>query len=540
MSTQELGSPAAAAWALLQFVALGFAVVLSRKMPAASVEPAVKAPPADSPAAEEPPADGRTAGGEPDEKAPPPGEPAASVKPIEKAPPPGGPTTGEPPSPAAAKTTVLPAADQTVDVSAFSAGASRLYWLAVAVKFGALMLALGILARNNDPENGVFQLTWGKGITVGVGALVALGLAVLLQEGWVRPTAVVVLGLGLITAVCFVPVPFGALTTADAEAGVIFWAMWPLFALWLYRRWRRSSGLSDVQIQAVGRVGHLPQRRSARTGHRTASLARWIRGSIGVLCAIPLVLMGLANKLIPYPIVPDWIQAGLDSLYARARRSVRALSAGLASGERVTMALVESLEPGAWSLKVRGDLIQWGKLGVQSVPFEEFLRVRLEAYGDVLMIDQAPRRAVEESGKHAPSVVVMPVGVPHCARAVDEVVALGARTPLLLLLEPTGSSQGQPWLSLVCQLRDRGIILPTLDEPGRTIAVLHRATGANTAYVGSDMRLWGYLAAIHEALREVGSEPGRRGRTQAADSPYPPDSSKSGEPARSTEDSRSR
>ena len=332
MATQEFGNPAAAAWAVLQFVALAFAVLLSRKMPAASVQLAERAPLS------------------------------------------GSGTNDGASRPTVAMAVGLPPANGVVDVSSLAEGVRRLYWLGVSVKFGVIVLALGILSRNNDPESGVVQFTWGKGITAGAGVLVALGIAMLIQEDWIRRAAAVVLGLGLISAVCFVPVSFGALTASDAQAGVIGWAMWPLFVLWLYRRQRRSSGLSDAQIQGAGRVGHLPQRGAAGTGHRTRPLGLWIRGSIGMLGTVPLMLMNLANRLIPYPIAPDWIQAGLDRLWAPVRGSVHALFAGLGSGERATVALVESPEPGAWGLKVRGDLLQSGKLGAQKVPFGEFLR----------------------------------------------------------------------------------------------------------------------------------------------------------------------
>jgi hypothetical protein len=90
--------------------------------------------------------------------------------------------------------------------------------------------------------------------------------------------------------------------------------------------------------------------------------------------------------------------------------------------------------------------------------------------------------------------------VPYSSDAVGEVAALSARTPLLLVLEPMGS-QRESWLSVTGQWRDHGVVLPALDEPERTIAVLHRATGTNAVYVGSERSLWGYLAAIHEAFR---------------------------------------
>ncbi len=91
--------------------------------------------------------------------------------------------------------------------------------------------------------------------------------------------------------------------------------------------------------------------------------------------------------------------------------------AGLGSGERATVALAESPEPEAWSLKVRGDLLQLGKLGAQKVPFGEFLRTRLEACGDVLTIDEVSSWVNEEPGKPGASVVVMPTAAPHAARA---------------------------------------------------------------------------------------------------------------------------
>lgn len=67
----------------------------------------------------------------------------------------------------------------------------------------------------------------------------------------------------------------------------------------LYRRQRRSFGLSDAQIQAAGRVGHLPQRGWPVPVIGTRPLGLWIRGSIGMLGTIPLMLMDLADPLIP-------------------------------------------------------------------------------------------------------------------------------------------------------------------------------------------------------------------------------------------------
>jgi len=189
--------------------------------------------------------------------------PAASQQLDEKAPPSRGSTTNEPPRPAATIPADFPAANQIVDVSALSAGVCRLYWLAASAKFGAVTLALGILSRNNDPQSGSFQFTWGMGIVAGAGVLLALSIAFTLQEDWIRPGAALALGLGLISAICFVPVSF----------------------------------TMDPRVQ------------------------RW---------------------------------------------------------------------------------------GAQKVPFEEFLRTRLETYGDVLMINETPCRANEEPREHEASIVVMP------------------------------------------------------------------------------------------------------------------------------------
>ena len=68
-------------------------------------------------------------------------------------------------------------------------------------------------------------------------------------------------------------------------------------------------------------------------------------------------------------------------------------------------------------------------------------------------------------------------------------------------------SQRESRLSLTGQWRDHGVVLPALDEPERTIAVLHRATGTNVVHVGSERYLWGYLAAIHETFRTARDKP---------------------------------
>ena len=75
----------------------------------------------------------------------------------------------------------------------------------------------------------------------------------------------------------------------------------------LYRRQRRSFGFSDAQIQAAGRVWPPAAVGVAGTGDRTRPLGIWIRGSIGMLGTIPLMLMDLADPLIPTRSGIRWI-----------------------------------------------------------------------------------------------------------------------------------------------------------------------------------------------------------------------------------------
>ncbi len=391
-----------------------------------------------------------------------------------------------------------PAADETVDVSPLSKGARRLYWLAGSVKFGTIFLALGILAPNNS-----LQFSWGKAIIAGLGVLSALAIAMLMQEDWIRPAAAVALGLAVISAICFVPVSFGVLTGSDASTAVFGWAICPAFFLWLYWRHRRSSRLSDAEIQAASQIGHFQRRPAGPAARRLPPPALWIRGAIGILCAIPVVLVGLVNTIFGVMVISDWIQAALDKLYALARSSGDALLTGARSGVRITVALATSPEPTAWRLQVRGDLFHWGKLGPQRVPFEEFLRTRLEAYGNVLIIGETPCRSETEPAEHDASIVVMPVGVPHSPEALNGVAALGTRMPLLLLVQPIGYRPLQQWDLLARQFRDRGITLPAGDGPAQMIAVLHEATGKNIAYMARKKNKWGYIAAIYEASHAI-------------------------------------
>ena len=184
---------------------------------------------------------------------------------------------------------------------------------------------------------------------------------------------------------------------------------------------------------------------------------------------------------------------GLDKLYEFVRGQAVPLLAAPQDTQRITIGLANSPEPGAWRLLVRGDLIQWGKLGPQRVPFEEFLRLRLEASGEVRTI---------VPGQSGPAdLVVMPIGVPHPDHVLDAVAAAAAHAPLLLPVQPVGARPMKQWPLFVQQMRARGIGLPAVDDPVRTIAVLRQATGTTTVYLAAARQQWGYLAMLHHVLR---------------------------------------
>jgi hypothetical protein len=397
-----------------------------------------------------------------------------------------------------------PVADEIIDVSPLAAGARRLYWLAGAMKFGAIFLVVLPVAAHSHFRPFIWAIA-------GAAALAALTIAVLIEEDWVRPTVGFALALGLISAACFVPVAFGMLTAQAAWNGLLLWIIWPLPFLWLYRRQRRSSRLSDAQIQEASRIGHLPRRQSGPTPRRVPPPGLWVRGIIGMLCAIPVVLAGLVNTIFGVIVIQNWIQAALDKLYAFARGSVDALLAGARSQERIMVALVMPPEPEAWQLQVRGDLLYWGKLSFPPllalrVPFAEFLRARLEAYGQVRVIQETPRRSgVGLTDDEPSSLVVMPVGVPHGASypsdVINEVAELGARIPLLLPVQPIGIRPLEQWPLLARSMSDRGMALPTMNDPVHTIAVLHQASGKKIVFTAQKRNQWGYIAVIHEVFR---------------------------------------
>ena len=394
-------------------------------------------------------------------------------------------------------------ADEVIDVSPLAAGARRLYWLAGAMKFGAIFfVVLPVGAQSN-----VRPFIW---VIASAGALAALAIAVLMQEDWIRPPVGFAVALGLTCAACFVPTAFGMLSLSVASQGLLLWAVWPLPFLWLYQRQRRSSRLSDAQIQDASRIGHLPRRQGAPVTFRMPSPGLWIRGIVGMLCAIPVVLVGLVNTIVGVLVIQNWIQAALDEVYAFARGSFGALAAGATAEERVTVTLATPPEAEAFQLQVRGDLLYWGKLSFPPllalrVPFAEFLRARLEAYAKVRVIQETPSGSATAPAHDDPSsLVVMPIGVPYGASyppdVISAVAALGARMPLLLPVQPMGRPLEQ-WPLAARVMRDHGIALPSIDDPVHTIAVLRLATGEKIIFTAQRRNQWGYIAVIHEVLR---------------------------------------
>ncbi len=423
--------------------------------------------------------------------------PSADLPPAGEAPPPTGDTTRPQSQPAAAIPDGSPAPDEIIDVSPLATGARRLYWLAGSMKFGAIVFAVAILAADHFRP-----FSWG---IAGAGVLAALAIATLMQEDWIRPTAGVALALGLIIGICFGPAAFGILAWSAAWGAVIGWVIWPALFLWLHLRQRRPSGLSDAEIQAASRVGHLPRRQAGPTARRVPPPGLWIRGTLGMLCAIPVVIVGLVNSIFGVALISGWIQTALDKLYAFARGSVDAFLAGARSEEPVITALATPPDPAMWQMSVRGDLLRWGKVSLPLllpiiVPFGEFLRTRLEVYGEVRMIRETPCRPEAEPAEHESAMVVMPLGVSYSPGVLDEVVALGTRMPLLLVVQPMGSRPLEHWPALARQMRDHGIALPTMDDPVRTIAVLHQAAGKKIVFTARKRNQWGYVAAIHAAV----------------------------------------
>jgi hypothetical protein len=442
------------AMAVLQVGAIALAVVMCRRMPAAGLPPAGMAP--------------LTADDTSRSQAGPPAEMPDGI----------------------------PPADKIIDVSPLAADARRLYWLTGSLKFDAIFLAVPVLAEIRPLSVG----------TACAAIVAAFAIAMLIQEDWIRPATGLALALALTSAACFVPVAFGVIGSNDVAA-LIGWAISAGLFLWLYLRQRRSSGLTDAEVQAASRVGHLPRRQAGLTFHRLAPRL-WIRGGLGLVCAIPVVVAGLVNTIFSPPLISGWIQSALDKLYALARDSVDVWLAGARSEERIITALVMPPEPGMWQLSVRGDMLRTGKFSIPLlspliVPFGEFLRTRLEVYGEVQMIDETPAGPEAESAERSASMVVMPVDVSYSANILNQVAALGTRMPLLLVAQSIGKRPLGSWPLLASQMRDRGIALPVIDDPVRTIAVLAGATCEKTIYLAPRRDQWGYMAAIYEAFGAI-------------------------------------
>ena len=146
-----------------------------------------------------------------------------------------------------------------------------------------------------------------------------------------------------------------------------------------------------------------------------------------MLCAIPVVIAGLVNTIFGVPVISGWIQSALDKLYAFARGS---MDAGWQAPDPRSESLQPSrrrLSPGMWqcagTCSVRAKF-SIPLLSPSIVPFGEFLRTRLEAYGEVQMIDETPRRPEAESAEHGTSIIVMPVDVPYSPDALNKVARI--------------------------------------------------------------------------------------------------------------------
>ena len=338
--------------------------------------------------------------------------PAAGLQPAGRASPPGGDTIRSQHHSAAEMPDGSPAADEIIEVSPLATCARRLYWLAGVDEVRRFRLRLDRTCGGPSPSVQLGHCrSW---------RLAALAVAMLMQEDWIRPTAGLALALGLISGICFVQASFGILTSG-AWGAVIGWVIWPTFFWWLYLRQRRSSGLSDAEIQAASRVGHLPRRQGGPTARRVPPAGELveIRGFIGMICAIPLMIAGLVNSIFGVVVIPGWIQAALDKLYTFRRRYGGRLLEGARSEEPIITALATPTEPGMWQMSVRGDLLRWGKVCLPPLlpinfSFGEFLRTRLEVCGEVRMIPETPRRREAHRIEREASVfAVVPLRVPY-------------------------------------------------------------------------------------------------------------------------------
>ncbi len=297
---------------------------------------------------------------------------------------------------------------------------------------------------------------------------------------------------------------------AGALRGVAAWSILPLIFFWRYRRQRRSLGLTDAQVQAASRIGLLPAPPPGKAV-RLPSAGLWLRVGAAAACAWPLAYLGLVNSLGGAPVLSDLIDSALEKLNGLIRGSTAGLLVSL-DPAKLTIAMAESAEPAAWRLRVRSNLICWGKLGPPRVPFEEFLRNRLGVYGAVQPIGEPDADSAEpgegtESGggalpERAPALAVLPAGVALRAGVLGKTCALASRVPLLVVPAPLGTRPLQ-WPALAEQFRTRGVTVPALAYPTNTVAVLHLPTGENAVYLAPERTQWAYLAAIHAAFEAV-------------------------------------
>jgi hypothetical protein len=403
----------------------------------------------------------------------------------------------------------LPLPNWVVDVAPLSAAARRLCWLTASVRLGAFFLVVAVLA----PEDGRHAL-WAGIVAALVGMLIVLGVALTMEEDRLRPASGLWLALGLLVVVGFAAVGLGGMNGADAARGVVAWSILPLIFFWRYRRQRRSLGLTDAQVQAASRIGLLPAPPPGRAV-RLPSAVLWLRVGAAAACAWPVAYLGLVNSLAGTPVLSDFIESALEKLNGLIRGSIAALLVSPYPA-KLTIAMAESAEPAAWRLRVRSNLIFWGKLGPPRVAFEEFLHNRLGVYGAVQPISGREAESAEpgegaDSGgdalpDRAPALAVMPAGVALREGVFGKTCALASRIPLLVVLAPVGTRPIQ-WSALAEQLQTRGVAVPALAYPNNTIAVLHLETGENAVYLAPERTQWAYVAAIQAAFEAVAARP---------------------------------
>ena len=376
-----------------------------------------------------------------------------------------------------------------VDVSSVADCLRRHYWLAASMKFGAIFFALGLLA-----PDGPLAFGWGKAIVASVGGMIAVGIAVLFQEGRLASLAAVAVTVLTLAVLCLAGVAWGLMTGHTAETALAGWLTLPVIFLIVYRRRLSACGLTHQRISSASHPGVFPARAGEPGGHRARE---WMRRTLAAVVALPVMIVQVINNYLSIPVLSDGIGLALDALYPKLRR-LPATVVREDAGPLPRIGFAESAQPEAWSLRVRGDVLRWGRIGPHHVPFAEFLHAFLRPAGETQPGGEHP--ADPSAAPHPPNITLVTVGVPYRADILDVVASMAVTAPLILLVEPVGRTPVMDWGPPGRALALRGIALPAIRQPRRTLGALRLPGGDTNVYLAERRTQWSYLAVLDEAL----------------------------------------